>query len=98
MWGSRVARRMEIDAHAAAMCREDQRGEVGYGEGSGGYWARRARLRGGVGALWQVFARILQAGQSAARNRILGGAVQRKMAEKQRNSSVGSFLGKIRRL
>jgi hypothetical protein len=35
---------MEVDADAAAICREDPCGKVGNGEGGGGHWARRSGL------------------------------------------------------
>lgn len=35
------AGRLEVDADAVAVCREDQCGEVRNGEGSGRYWTRR---------------------------------------------------------
>jgi len=37
--------KMEVDADADAVCREDQCGAVGDGESGGGYWARRFGLR-----------------------------------------------------
>jgi hypothetical protein len=32
---------LEVDTNAAAVCREDQCGEIGHGAGSGSSWSRR---------------------------------------------------------
>src|ERR1035441_9896489 len=50
--GHHAGRRMEVDADAAIVCREDQCGEVGYGESGGCDWPRRIGLEiGGKTAL-----------------------------------------------
>jgi hypothetical protein len=49
--GDHASRRMEVDADATAVCREDQRSEVGDGEGGGGRAGRMGSLKRGRNAV-----------------------------------------------